>query len=218
MKSPGILFGKGGYCWYPGYFARTTDDGTKINLSINPNNSSYTYPNVPPCNSNESNSISITGTTTINDGNWHHMAVVINRSSGLAVSLYIDGNLDASGSSSVTNGFTNADEFTIGALNFYTDLNTPYYATYFNGTIDEIRTWNTARSRSEIQTNMNAELSISSGLVANYHFNQGIAGGTNTGLTSLTDASGNSNNGTLTNFALTGARSPVVSGLLFRWQ
>jgi hypothetical protein len=210
MTTNGILFGKGGYCWYPGYFARTTADGSKINLSINPDNSSYAYPNVPPCNSNESNSITITGTTTINDGNWHHMAVVINRSSGLAVSLYIDGNLDASGSSSVTNGFTNADEFTIGGLNFYTASGSPLYATYFNGTIDEIRTWNTARSQSEIQTNMNAELSISSGLIANYHFDQGIAAGTNTGLTSLTDAIGNTNNGTLNNFTLTGNSSNWV--------
>jgi hypothetical protein len=59
------------------------------------------------------------------------MAVVINRSSGLAVSLYIDINLDASGSSSVTNGFTNADEFTV-AVEFLADGGSPKCATYFN--------------------------------------------------------------------------------------
>jgi hypothetical protein len=52
---------------------------------------------------------------------------------------------------SATNGFTNADEFTIGALNIQIS-NTPYYATYFNGTIDEIVN-DTVVSRSEIQTN-----------------------------------------------------------------
>nr|HMT30220.1 hypothetical protein [Bacteroidia bacterium] len=49
------------------------------------------------------------------------------------------------------------------------------------------------------------------GLVANYHFNQGVAGGTNTGATSLTDATGNGFTGTLTNFALTGSTSNWVA-------
>ena len=47
------------------------------------------------------------------------------------------------------------------------------------------------------------------GLVANYHFNQGIPSGTNNLVpyNTLNDASGNGNNGTLTNLALTGGSS-----------
>ena len=43
---------------------------------------------------------------------------------------------------------------------------------------------------------MNAEISTNSALVEYYKFNQGTANSTNTGTTTLTDASGNSNNGT----------------------
>ena len=43
---------------------------------------------------------------------------------------------------------------------------------------------------SEITNNMSSELTGSeSGLVAYYNFNQGVAGGTNTGVTSLNDGS-----------------------------
>jgi hypothetical protein len=50
-----------------------------------------------------------------------------------------------------------------------------------------------------------------SSLKAYYKFNQGTAGGTNTAVTSATDDAG-SNNGTLTNFALTGTTSNWVTG------
>jgi hypothetical protein len=59
---------------------------------------------------------------------------------------------------------------------------------------------------------MNCEIPNSfAGLVANFHFNQGLANGINTGLTSLTDASGLNNNGTLNNFALTGVKSNWIA-------
>ncbi|MBA4240879.1 MAG: hypothetical protein C0448_09130, partial [Sphingobacteriaceae bacterium] len=82
----------------------------------------------------------------------------------------------------------------------------------FQGNIDEVRIWNRALCQGEIQNNRNGEISTTSpGLLANYHFNQGVASGTNTGLTTLTDDSGNSNTGTLTNFALTGTTSNWVA-------
>jgi hypothetical protein len=48
--------------------------------------------------------------------------------------------------------------------------------------------------------------------VAYYNFNEGVAGGNNTGVTSLTDKTSNANNGTLNNFTLTGATSNWVAG------
>jgi hypothetical protein len=59
---------------------------------------------------------------------------------------------------------------------------------------------------------MNSELdpTIQTGLVSYYTVNQGIAAGTNTGLIPLIDQKG-TNNGMLTNFALTGSSSNYVA-------
>jgi hypothetical protein len=83
---------------------------------------------------------------------------------------------------------------------------------FFAGDIDEVRIWNYARTACQINTFKNCEIpNTATGLLANYHFNQGIAGNANAGITSVSDASGNSNNGTLTNFALAGASSNWVA-------
>ncbi len=83
----------------------------------------------------------------------------------------------------------------------------------FAGRIDEVRIWNSVRSESEIATNMNNELCvIPSSVKAYYRFNHGIASGTNTSVTALTDLSGNGNVGTLSNFAYTGSSSNWVAG------
>jgi hypothetical protein len=77
--------------------------------------------------------------------------------------------------------------------------------------MDEVRIWNTARTQTEIQNNMNGEIDPSaSGLALYYTFNQGIAGGTNTGLTTVVDQAG-TNNGTLTNFSLSGSTSNFLT-------
>jgi len=79
--------------------------------------------------------------------------------------------------------------------------------------MDEVRIWNTARTQSEIQSSLNTELSgTETGLMAYYNFNQGTAGGTNTGITTLTDRTSNAKNGTLNGFALTGSTSNWVAG------
>ena len=92
---------------------------------------------------------------------------------------------------------------------------------FFNGDIDEVRIWNRALPLAEIQNNMNCELpspSTQNSLVAYYKFNQGTDAADNTTITTLTDASGNANNGTLVNFTKTGttsnflAGSPIVTG------
>jgi len=58
---------------------------------------------------------------------------------------------------------------------------------------------------------MNCEIASSgTGLLVNYHFNQGSDNANNSGITTLTDASGNSINGTLNGFFLTGAVSNWV--------
>jgi|GEM_PF-5128945 len=78
----------------------------------------------------------------------------------------------------------------------------------FRGALDEVRVWNKVLTQAEIQANMNCEIQTTSDcLVANYHFNQGVAGQDNTNETTLTDASGNGNDGTLIGYQLTGTTS-----------
>lgn len=84
---------------------------------------------------------------------------------------------------------------------------------YFKGEIDEVRIWNRALCQVEIQSRLSCSLDTASaaGLLSYYDFANGVAGGTNTGLTTLLDNSGNGHNGTLTNLALTGTASNWVS-------
>ena len=82
----------------------------------------------------------------------------------------------------------------------------------FQGALDEIRIWNTTKTQCEINTFMSCEIpTTAANLVANYHFNQGVASGTNSGVTTLSDFSSNAANGTLYNFALTGSASNWIS-------
>jgi hypothetical protein len=86
-----------------------------------------------------------------------------------------------------------------------------YYADTYKGQMDEMRIWNRALTTSEIATEMCTPGTLPSGLVAYYNFNQGTALANNSGVTTLTDSSGNNRNGTLTNFALTGSTSNWVA-------
>ncbi len=84
---------------------------------------------------------------------------------------------------------------------------------YFNGTIDEVRIWKTARTQAQIQGNMKRRVSpSSSGLVAYYQMDAGTPGGDNTGLTEVTDAAAPGHHGTAERFALAGNTSNWVSG------
>ncbi|MBK7965244.1 MAG: hypothetical protein IPK10_08065 [Bacteroidetes bacterium] len=84
---------------------------------------------------------------------------------------------------------------------------------YLLGKVDEVSIWNVARTAAQILTDMKSGYSFpQSGLSAYYKFNQGVAGGSNAGETTLFDASGFANHGTVNSFALTGASSNFVSG------
>ncbi len=132
-------------------------------------------------------------------GTWYHIAYVVTSS---GYTIYVNGIQRGTGTFSGTPILYNAtNKLALGA-----------YASsggeYFNGNIDEVRIWSTARSQAQIQTFMNCEINTAmTGLVANYHFNQGYAGALNTSVTALNDANSSAYNGTLTNFALTGATS-----------
>ena len=129
---------------------------------------------------------------------WYHLAATYNAG---AAKIYVNGTLVGSGTLSTTS--VNLAAAQIGAWNA---------SRFYAGKFDEYRIWNTERTLSDIFNNMFSELTGSeSGLIAYYKFNQGTASGDNTGLVTVTDASSNAKNGTLTNFALTGTSSNWVS-------
>jgi uncharacterized protein YjdB len=143
----------------------------------------------------------VSDTTEIEPNTWVHLAVSYHAPTS-TMRLYKNGTLVATS--------TSAPSYS---------SETTYLATYkdglelLRGTLDEVRIWNRALCESEIQNNMNCQLTLpQTGLRAYYRFNQGILAGVNTGLTALTDASGNGFVGTLINFQLTGDSSNWVAG------
>jgi hypothetical protein len=130
---------------------------------------------------------------------WQH---VTGTWDGTTAKIYVNGALAGSINTVITN-LSNGNDVWIGANNINE---------VFSGTIDEVRVWNRSLCQSEIQNNMNGEiLTSANGLLANYHFNQGADNADNVAVTTLNDASGNNNNGTLLNFALNGATSNWVN-------
>jgi hypothetical protein len=149
--------------------------------------------------------VTIFSTTNLNTGNWTHVAATWDGSSG-AMKLYINGTLEASGTSG-TGARIAPSKIRIGSI-----LNPQ---NYFNGSIDELRIWNVVRTQAQIENNYTNELTAQTGLVELYHFNQGVADGNNTSpaINTLIDNSGNNKNAPLSNFALTGSTSNWVAGV-----
>jgi gliding motility-associated-like protein len=82
----------------------------------------------------------------------------------------------------------------------------------FNGSLDEVRFWSTARTQAQIAASMYTELvGNEAGLLANFDFNQGIANGNNTAITTVINKANSALNGTLTNFTKTGTSSNFVA-------
>ncbi len=142
---------------------------------------------------------------------WTHLALVLDASANTAT-LYINGQAANSGSmSNLTPSSLGTITTAYLGTGFYADPN-------FQGKMDEVRIWNTARSSSDIASNyLNELVGNETGLVAYYDMNQGVANGNNTGagLTTLNDKTANSRNGTLNSFALTtGSTSNYSDGFI----
>ncbi|HMS35417.1 MAG TPA: FG-GAP-like repeat-containing protein [Ignavibacteria bacterium] len=137
----------------------------------------------------------------VSDGSWHHVAMTWKKNTVNGFKSFLDGALVQQRNSSNNNlPFMSSSGFLGG-----------YYGGEFtNGTLDEVRIWNRELSQTEISTNRFLQISSGTGLLASYHFNQGFAGGNNTGITLLIDATANYYNGTLYNFTLNGPTSNFV--------
>jgi hypothetical protein len=155
------------------------------------------------------------GSTFIADTTWHHVAVVYDPSATLKFKLYVDGALD--GEANLSTYIMNTSSTGPMVIGTRTDL-----INNFQGWIDEVRVWDYARSQTEISINMSNEFcGLPTGLVSYFKLNQGIANGTNTGLTTAIDQVNSLQNGTLTGFSLSGSASnwsdgyPLTQGASF---
>ena len=134
---------------------------------------------------------------------WHHWVATSNSTS---TNFYLDGTLINS-SAGISSGIRNSASSVI-----HIGKEVRYNSGRFlKGSFDEVRIWNTAKTQSELQSNMYSELvGNESGLVAYYNFNQGVAGGDNSAISTLNDKTSNGRNGTLTNLTKTGTISNFV--------
>ncbi|MES2774408.1 MAG: MopE-related protein [Bacteroidota bacterium] len=121
-------------------------------------------------------------TGTVPQGTKTHVAVVF---SGGNVTFYINGVASGGGSAPVSQ-----DNL---PMNIGRQQPSACQCNWFNGTMDELRIWNVARTQAQLAANMNGAVPTnSSGLAAYYKFDEGSG-------TTTADATGHGNNGTLIN-------------------
>ncbi len=116
------------------------------------------------------------GTTNIEDGSCHHIAVSYDFMSN-SFSLYIDGVLDIAGSPPLALSFLSNDLFSLGQ-EYDAGLVT---SNFLVGYMDDFRIWDEVRTADQIVDMMIEEYTEPvPGLVTYFNFNQGISGGDNT--------------------------------------
>ena len=160
----------------------------------------------------------IYATVAVNDDIWHHIAVTWLYTGGTSgtPTFYVDG-INRTGTThpfySIYPQYT-ANTYNLGTFVF----GKPTYGesvNYFNGAVCELRIWNVARSASDIYQNyQRILLGNETGLVAYNRFDQGVASGTNTSITTVSNnLQSGGYTGTLSgDFTLTGSSSNWVSG------
>lgn len=89
------------------------------------------------------------------DNNWHHFALVVNRRGNMTV--YLDGIGKMGGSSALVSGMGGA-KIALGARYYMINATQSTADMFFNGTLDEVRIWNGARTQGRIQNLMNHSL------------------------------------------------------------
>lgn len=140
------------------------------------------------------------GQSRVDDGRWHHVAAT---KAGLVTTVYVDGVAETT--ASMGNTYYTGQGLTIGAYSYSGSSGWP-------GSLDEVRIWSTARTAAQIKASFNNALTTpQTGLDVYYSFNQGTAGGNNTGINTLPNLGGLSGfTGTLNGFALNGSTSNWV--------
>lgn len=144
----------------------------------------------------------VIATTSMAVNTWYHIAGV---REGSTLKIYVNGVLE------------NTLSFPGGSINNIVGRNIKLarldgFSGHTNMRMDELRIWGFARTAAQIQENYDCEIpTTAANLLANYHFEQGVAGGSNAGVTSLDDSAGSGRHGTLSNFALSGTASNWIT-------
>ena len=133
---------------------------------------------------------------TAKDGDWHHVAATWDRDGNLTV--YLDGIAGTSVSINTQSGddIQNALAFVIGAENDHT-------AQFFKGFINEVAFWTAVLNEAQVQTlyiqgfSFSATNIASGNLVGYWQMNEGSG-------STIADASGNGNSGTISGAIFTG--------------
>ncbi|MEM6318314.1 MAG: LamG-like jellyroll fold domain-containing protein [Bacteroidota bacterium] len=135
---------------------------------------------------------------------WYHIAGVYDGTKGTC-SIYLNGALkDVHHNPAMTGLVKTGQTATLGGQ--FSSFN-------FDGAIDEVRIWNTARSQFGITQNKDCSLDpiFHPNLIAYYPFNQIVSSEDNTQQNRLEDATIYKNNGTLSGFAFLGTTSNWIT-------
>ena len=133
------------------------------------------------------------GTATVNDGNWHYLSEVFSRSEHV-VKAFIDGKYTGSvDTSAITGSVSTSNYLEVGSITGYSN--------FVNGSVDDVRIYNYARTPEQIMQDMagvaaSSDYQSSKEATAYYKFDEG------NGTTANNSGTGDSAlNGTLTNMA-----------------
>ena len=136
---------------------------------------------------------------TVTNGEWTHIAVTYDNGT---VTTYVNGNaVDVFlGSGTIGDAHPTLDELRIGGRSNSPD------GKFFDGMIDEVRIWDTARTQGEIQSTLDTGLTgLESGLAGYWNFNEGSG-------TVAADLTTNNNDGVLTETSGLGTLLPTWVG------
>jgi hypothetical protein len=140
---------------------------------------------------------------TLNDNQWHHVALTYQNGITDGSQLYLDG--QPIGTPFTTNVGNVGSDHCIG-YNSGVPLNQ-----CFTGNIDNVKLYNRILTAAEINDSYYCFSVDNNGLLASYNFNQGVAESNNSTETTLISQTG-SHNGSILNMALNGSTSNFVNG------
>lgn len=151
---------------------------------------------------NSSSVVSLNSSNKLMTNTWHHIAGTFD---GAKLKLYIDGVCNDSSSSSFSISYSGTNDVWIADP-----------ATGFNGTLEETRIWDYARSAAQIKEGMYRKFpSNQSGLMLQYSYEDGVPYKVNTSVSSIVDNSSFANSGSAKNFRMTDSTSNFVLGRSF---
>lgn len=134
-----------------------------------------------------------TTTAVVSDTNWHHIALVYD-AAAMTATTYVDGAVDQMATGVPPGPWAPGSSFYLGGTS---DNATGSVGAPFDGSVDEFRVWSVARTQTEIQNNMNVELT----LPIQASFSASTTSGNNPLLVSFTDLSSTTDPGGLTSWA-----------------